>query len=110
MILAVFVAGIGSGMLSGYISTTTPLEIIDLRSSEGATLIYDGKGQLVQELTGAQNVNREYVSITKIKQSYIDEAFIAIEDERFIEHKGIDPKRKSIEKYCTPYAEWVVGA
>ena len=93
MILAVFVAGIGSGMLSGYISTTTPLEIIDLRSSEGATLIYDGKGQLVQELTGAQNVNREYVSITKIKQSYIDEAFIAIEDERFIEHKGIDPKR-----------------
>ena len=93
LILVIFIAGLGSGMLSGYISTTTPLEIIDLKSSEGSTLIYDNKGQLVQELTGAQNVNREYVSITKMKQSYIDEAFIAIEDERFLEHKGIDPKR-----------------
>ncbi|NLC40202.1 MAG: transglycosylase domain-containing protein, partial [Clostridiaceae bacterium] len=93
LILAVFVAGVGSGMLSGYISTTTPLEIIDLRSSEGATVIYDNKGRVVQELTGAQNVNREYVSITRMKPGYIDEAFIAIEDERFLDHSGIDPKR-----------------
>lgn len=93
LILAIFVAGVGSGMLSGYISTTTPLKIIDLRSSDGATLIYDGKGQLVKELTGAQDVNRAYVSITRMKSTYIDDAFIAIEDERFPDHNGIDPKR-----------------
>lgn len=93
LVLAIFIAGVGSGMLSGYISTTTPLKIIDLRSSDGATLIYDSKGQLVRKLTGAQDINREYVSITRMKPTYIDDAFIAIEDERFIDHSGIDPKR-----------------
>ncbi|MDD4324679.1 MAG: transglycosylase domain-containing protein, partial [Eubacteriales bacterium] len=93
LVLAIFIAGAGSGMLSGYISTTTPLELIDLKSSEGATVILDNRGQVVRELTGAQNVNREYVSITRMKPSYIDDAFIAIEDERFLDHKGIDPKR-----------------
>ncbi|MDD4324769.1 MAG: transglycosylase domain-containing protein, partial [Eubacteriales bacterium] len=93
LVLAIFIAGAGSGMLSGYISTTTPLELIDLKSSEGATVILDNRGQVVRELTGAQNVNREYVSITRMKPSYIDDAFIAIEDERFPDHKGIDPKR-----------------
>ena len=93
LIVAVFIGGIGGGMLSGYISTTSPLEIIDLKSSDGATVIYDNKGLVVQELTGASDVNREYVSITRMKPTYIDDAFIAIEDERFEDHRGIDPKR-----------------
>ena len=35
----------------------------------------------------------EYVPIARIKSTYIPDAFIAIEDERFETHHGIDPKR-----------------
>ena len=78
LIVAVFIGGIGGGMLSGYISTTSPLEIIDLKSSDSATVIYDNKGLVVQELTGASDVNREYVSITRMKPTYIDDASLLL--------------------------------
>jgi len=88
-----FVGGSGLGMLSGYISTARPLEIKDIKETYEATFIYDKNGQQAAVLTGSQNILREYVPISVIKRTYIDDTFIAIEDERFETHKGIDPKR-----------------
>ena len=87
--------GFGAGMLLGYASTTKPLSIGDLTSAEESqtSFVYDGKGNVIAKLTGAENVDRIYVSYSDIKNTYIDDAIIAIEDERFYEHSGIDIKR-----------------
>ncbi len=91
--LLAFIGGSGLGMLSGYISTARPLELVDVKETYEATFIYDRNGKEAAVLAGSQNILREYVSITVIKPTYIDDAFIAIEDERFETHRGIDPKR-----------------
>ena len=87
--------GFGAGMLLGYASTTKPLSIGDLTSAEKSqtSFVYDIENNVIAKLTGAENVDRIYVSYSDIKDTYIDEAIISIEDERFREHSGIDIKR-----------------
>ena len=53
-------------------------------------LIYDKEGQETTALYNQQN--RVYISIEKIP-AYVKNAFIAIEDNRFYEHNGVDPVR-----------------
>ena len=48
------------------------------------------EGNTIAVLSGDEN--REYVSISEMSQ-YLPKAFVAIEDERFYEHKGVDIKR-----------------
>ena len=87
--------GFGAGMLLGYASTTKPLSIGDLTSAEESqtSFVYDIEGNVIAKLTGSENVDRIYVSYSAIKNTYLDDAIIAIEDERFREHSGIDIKR-----------------
>ncbi|HZK28956.1 MAG TPA: transglycosylase domain-containing protein [Clostridia bacterium] len=91
--VAAFLGGSGLGVLSGYISTAQSLEISDVKKTYEATNIYDRNGEQAAVLTGSQNILREYVPIAVVKPTYLDDAFIAIEDERFDTHHGIDPKR-----------------
>ncbi|NLA82190.1 MAG: penicillin-binding protein, partial [Clostridiaceae bacterium] len=91
--LLAFIGGSGLGMLSGYISTARPLELVDVKATYEATYMIDRNGKQVAVLSGSQNILREYVPMAVIKPTYIDDAFIAIEDERFESHRGIDPKR-----------------
>ena len=93
LVLLAFIGGSGLGVLSGYISTARPLELVDIKDTYEATHILDRYGNEAAVLSGSQNILREYVSIDVIKPTYIDDAFIAIEDERFETHHGIDPKR-----------------
>ncbi|MCH4154093.1 MAG: transglycosylase domain-containing protein [Saccharofermentans sp.] len=87
--------GFGSGMLLGYASTTKPLSIGDLTTAEESqtSFVYDSEGNVIAKLTGSENVDRIYVPISQVKNTYMDEAMISIEDERFYEHSGIDLKR-----------------
>ena len=59
-----------------------------LLSNAGAT-IYDKDGNQIIELTGDE-INKR---ITFEEMGNVPKAFIAIEDERFYEHKGVDFKR-----------------
>jgi penicillin-binding protein 1A len=93
LIFGFLVLGLGLGMLSGYISTATPLEVVDIRYTNEPTTIVDKNGNTVAILTGAQNVQREYIQIAQIRNTYLEEAIKAIEDERFDSHNGIDPRR-----------------
>ena len=86
-------AGLGGGMLIGYITTAEPVVTEQIKNKNETTHITDAAGNDVAILTGSQNINREYISISTVKSTYIDEAFKAIEDERFDEHIGIDPRR-----------------
>lgn len=87
--------GFGAGMLLGYVSTTETLSISDLTQTEEVqtSFVYDIEGNIISKLTGTENVDRVYVSFSEVKDTYIEEAIISIEDERFYTHSGIDIKR-----------------
>lgn len=89
------IGGFGAGMLIGYISSTTPLSIADISMTDSVetSFVYDINGTVIAKLTGSENVDRIYVAYTEVKDTYIDEAIMAIEDERFLEHSGIDVQR-----------------
>ena len=48
---------------------------------------YDNEGKVLHELTGEEN--RQIISLSEMGE-YIPKAFVAIEDERFYKHSGID--------------------
>lgn len=91
--LAVLLAGIGSGILYAYIRSTTPLPTEMLQSGTETSFVYDKNGEVISKLTGSMNIDRQYISLDSVRNTYIDDAFISIEDERFESHIGIDPKR-----------------
>ena len=62
----------------------------DLLIGNTNTMVYDSEGNVIAELSGKEN--RKIVSIDEMAK-HLPEAFVAIEDERFYEHKGVDLKR-----------------
>jgi penicillin-binding protein 1A len=93
MIFALTTGGVGAGMMVGYITTAQPLNVLQLKSANETSFIYDSEGKEIAKLTGNQNIDRLYATYDQFEATYIDEAFIAIEDERFETHIGIDFKR-----------------
>ena len=87
--------GFGAGMLLGYVSMTRPLSISDITQTDEVqtSFVYDSQGNVIARLTGSQNVDRIYVPISEVRNTYLEEAVISIEDERFYEHSGIDIRR-----------------
>lgn len=93
VILGLTLTGVGAGMMVGYVSTAKPLNIWQLKGKNETSYIYDSKGIVLAKLTGSQNIDREYIYYNDFSSTFIDEAFKAIEDERFDTHIGIDYKR-----------------
>lgn len=81
-------AGAGLGLLSGIIKATPPIDVNDIVPEGYKSYLLDDKGNQVAELTGAE-ANREWVDLENIPLS-LQQAYIAMEDERFYEHNGID--------------------
>jgi len=78
------------GMIKGIIDTAPEISTIDVSPSGYATKVYDNSGTEVQSLvaSGSNRVSKNIDEIPLILQH----AFVAIEDERFYEHNGIDIK------------------
>ena len=76
------------GVVKGLIDNAPDVEGLDLSPSGFRTYLYDTDGNVLQTLVGS-DANREYVTIDKIPEN-VKNAFIAIEDERFMSHNGID--------------------
>ncbi|MBP3568074.1 MAG: transglycosylase domain-containing protein [Lachnospiraceae bacterium] len=76
------------GTLEGLISSAPDISNINMVPTGYTTKFYYSDGTLSQTLVGAGG-NREYVTIDEIPL-HVQNAFIAIEDERFWEHDGID--------------------
>ena len=66
----------------------TDISEVNIVPAGEATFVYDANGNQLQKLT-APNSNRMSVSIEKIPLD-LQHAVVAIEDERFYEHNGID--------------------
>lgn len=80
----------GIGLFMGIIETAPDISHVDVAPAGYSTTVYDSEGNQLTKLV-AQNANRVYVTLDKIPLD-MQHAFVAIEDERFYTHNGIDIK------------------
>ena len=78
----------GIGVFMGVIATAPDISNVDVTPAGYSTTVYDREGNQITKLV-AENSNRVYVTLDKIPL-HMQHAFIAIEDERFYDHNGID--------------------
>ena len=90
ILVAVIGVSAGLGGFRGIIDSSPELDLNDIAPKEFKSYIYSMDGTLEHEIVGT-NSNRIYVSIDEINEN-VQNAFIALEDERFRTHNGIDPK------------------
>jgi len=96
LLIAFIVGGFGGGLLAGYVRTAEPIsqfEIASSTESQKTSFIYDVKGNVIAKLVGSENIDSIYKNFGDIKHTYIDEALVSVEDERFYTHNGIDLRR-----------------
>lgn len=92
IILFSIAAGLLGGAIFGYIKTAQPIKDDQLNIKILTSFVYDSEGNVIAALTGKENKNRELVYYKDIPE-HLKNAFVAVEDERFYEHKGIDLRR-----------------
>ena len=80
----------GYNFVHDLIQEAPDISNVAVSPTETATYIYNQEGKRVQKLT-LPEANRDLVTLERIPE-YLQHAVVAIEDERFYEHKGIDPK------------------
>ena len=88
--IVVIGASAGLGVFKGILSSAPDISNIDVSPSGFSTFVYDSEGHELEKLV-ASNSNRIPVTMEQIPED-LAHAFVAIEDERFYEHNGIDIK------------------
>jgi len=86
--LVVVGACLSNGIVTGLIASSPDIANVNIMPSGQATFIYDSNGNELQKLTTSAS-NRTSVAIDKIPFN-MQHAIVAIEDERFYEHDGVD--------------------
>ncbi len=88
----VFVCAVGvaavAGIVNGLSATVPSIDLINVVPSGYASNTYFRDGTHAETLAGVE-ANRDYVEIVNLPD-HIKYAFVAMEDERFYEHDGID--------------------
>ena len=87
--LIVITAGIVVGMLYGMWGQDFEISEEELKVA-GNSILYDSEGKVLAELKGDEN--RKIIKLEDMSE-YLPKAYVAIEDERFYEHDGVDYKR-----------------
>lgn len=80
----------GIGTFKGVLASSPEINEKDIRPVGYSSTVYDAEGNRMTKLVAADS-NRIYQTIDKIPLD-LQHAFVAIEDERFYEHNGIDIK------------------
>ena len=87
---AIIGACAGIGVFKGIIASSPEISNIDVSPTGFSTFIYDSEGNQTAKLV-ASDSNRIPVTMDQIPEN-LAHAFVAIEDERFYTHNGIDIK------------------
>ncbi|MCM1112310.1 MAG: transglycosylase domain-containing protein [Muribaculum sp.] len=93
MLVACFGVGIcgtaaAIGMFHGILEDTPNIRVNDVVAPGQATIVYDREGNEIDQYVST-NSNRIDVTIDQVP-THLGQAFVAIEDERFYQHNGID--------------------
>ncbi len=88
VLLVVVLCGAGFGMIKGILDDSPDVSTINIKPKGFQSQILDKDGNLEMELSMA-NYNRIYIYYEDIPKQLAN-AFVAIEDERFWVHNGID--------------------
>lgn len=83
--------GVVGGLIFGYIRTAAPISPDQLMPRNFTTIVYDDDNIELAKLDAIKK-NRMYARDSEIPE-YLKKAFVAIEDERFYDHPGIDLPR-----------------
>ncbi len=86
------------GAYVGIINSIPEMGIVSIKPGTYTSIIYDKNGSEVSKLHGDEN--REYVTLDQIPKN-MQQAVIAIEDERFYEHNGVDIQGFARAAYST---------
>lgn len=89
-IITLGVVGVSAaiGVFNGIVAAAPDINVSDVAPVGFSTFVYDCEGNQIDKLVAA-NANRVQVTMDKIPQDLAD-AFVAIEDQRFYLHNGID--------------------
>lgn len=85
---AIIIASFGIGIFSSIISTAPDISTINVSPTKEASFILDCEGNEIWKLV-SENANRIIVGYDQIPIN-LEHAFVAIEDQRFYQHNGID--------------------
>ena len=101
MILIMVSFAVGGALIGAYIGvikSIPDLGIMGIKPGIYTSFIYDRDGNQTARLHGEEN--REYATIDQIPK-YMQDAVVAIEDERFYEHNGVDIQGLARAAYST---------
>ncbi|MCY6370482.1 transglycosylase domain-containing protein [Clostridium ganghwense] len=88
--IVLFFAVAAGGLALAMIKTAPELDINQIKATNQASVIYDDKGNVIDTII--TDKKRTIIKYDEMPKDLIN-AFVSIEDERFFDHKGIDPKR-----------------
>lgn len=88
LIMGITFVGAGVGIMKGIIDSAPDISEIDVIPTGYSTTVLSNNGTPMATLV-ASGANRKYVTIDEIPMN-LQHAFVAIEDERFYKHNGID--------------------
>lgn len=88
--LGIIGVSVGIGAFNGILSSAPDITSNDVAPSGFSTFVYDSEGNQIAKLVSS-NSNRIPVTMDMIPEDLAN-AFVAIEDERFYEHNGVDIK------------------
>ncbi|GAB6167557.1 PBP1A family penicillin-binding protein [Clostridium carnis] len=87
-VLLCFVVGLG--YVFAVVKSTEPLDINSVRNLNQASMLFDSNEEFIDNLPTEEE---RYVVKSEQMPTNLKNAYVAIEDERFYQHKGIDVKR-----------------
>ena len=90
LIIGLLIGVVGVGYVVAVIKTTPPLDVNAIYNLNQPSMLFDDQGEFIDDLPSTEI--RYIISYDEIPQNLIN-AYISIEDERFMSHGGIDVKR-----------------
>lgn len=90
LLLCVIGAGVVAGVFFGFFGDDFEITKDELKIGMANTVIVDKNGGIVAQLSGDEK--RKVISLEDMSE-YLPKAYVAMEDERFYKHKGVDIKR-----------------